>query len=170
MGLLSAVVDMAPSARDGERCPEASRVSFLSRPLLRLTCRLRPLFVDGLCRRRSPRRTAPSLAPRCTYGTAANPPDSRVNEGCLRIWPRLQPLLCRRLNKQAGFVLSTSQMFRNAFGDPMALAQSSLHLDGRWESIHSLRFAPPPGATSLLPLPRHWLLLPLASQVRFDRL
>ncbi|CAN0223408.1 unnamed protein product [Ectocarpus sp. 12 AP-2014] len=55
-------------------------------------------------------------------------------------------------------------LFRGAISDPVALSQSSFHLDGRWVSLQSLKACAPPGTASLLPLPPHWLFLPLASQ------
>ncbi|CAM9551716.1 unnamed protein product [Ectocarpus sp. 12 AP-2014] len=55
-------------------------------------------------------------------------------------------------------------LFRGAISDPVALSQSSFHLDGRWASLQSLKACAPPGTASLLPLPPHWLFLPLASQ------
>ncbi|CAN0134606.1 unnamed protein product [Ectocarpus sp. 4 AP-2014] len=55
-------------------------------------------------------------------------------------------------------------LFRGAISDPVALSQSSFHLDGRWASLQSLKAYAPPGTASLLPLPPHWLFLPLASQ------
>ncbi|CAN0525396.1 unnamed protein product, partial [Ectocarpus sp. 12 AP-2014] len=55
-------------------------------------------------------------------------------------------------------------LFRSAISDPVALSQSSFHLDGRWVSLQSLKACAPPGTASLLPLPPHWLFLPLASQ------
>ncbi|CBN79269.1 Protein of unknown function [Ectocarpus siliculosus] len=55
-------------------------------------------------------------------------------------------------------------LFRGAISDPVALSQSSFHLDGRWASLQSLKACTPPGTASLLPLPPHWLFLPLASQ------
>ncbi|CAM9864397.1 unnamed protein product [Scytosiphon promiscuus] len=56
------------------------------------------------------------------------------------------------------------KLFRGAISDTVALTQASFHLDGRWASLQSLRACAPPGAASLLPLPKHWLFLPLASQ------
>ncbi|CAN0031660.1 unnamed protein product, partial [Ectocarpus fasciculatus] len=58
-------------------------------------------------------------------------------------------------------------LFRGAISDPVALSQSSFHLDGRWASLQSLKACAPPGTASLLPLPPHWLFLPLASQASF---
>ncbi|CAB1100251.1 unnamed protein product [Ectocarpus sp. CCAP 1310/34] len=55
-------------------------------------------------------------------------------------------------------------LFRGAISDPVALSQSSFHLDGRWASLQSLKACAPPGTASLLPLPPHWLFLPLVSQ------
>ncbi|CAM9227647.1 unnamed protein product, partial [Ectocarpus sp. 13 AM-2016] len=55
-------------------------------------------------------------------------------------------------------------LFRGAISDPVALSQSSFHLNGWWASLQSLKACAPPGTASLLPLPPHWLFLPLASQ------
>ncbi len=72
-----------------------------------------------------------------------------------------------RTRSHAPDLAATSQLFRGAISDSVALSHASFHLDGRWASLQSLRACAPPGATSLPPLPEHWLFLPLASQVRY---
>lgn len=82
--------------------------------------------------------------------------------------PAGSSIVCVKIQYDTRFSAFTLQLFRGAISDSVALSQASFHLDGRWASLQSLRACAPPGTASLLPLPQHWLFLPLASQVRFS--